>query len=342
MAPVEECRSRSLETSTSGLRASDDHAGDKIVKASTSAPKSSPCKDLKTPASDSVATRKQMSAIPTPSRRNTQRQRPPGSPGEVVMASSMNSSTKPQQRQPSSPREVVKTSPVHSCTKPPPPEPVASPLRTARRPGTPFPVWLHVYDLGHISKYLVNSWALNSRDSSCLGIFHVGVEVLNVEFSFQAMADCGDDDDITGLTWHNPKSHPRHVYRESVCLGNSALNAYQVGKLLEKLEKEWPARKYHCLTKNCVDFAEHFTRLVGAPLPFPKWTHGLAKNLASRDLVPPPPACRLLPCSWSSSSNSQSMGSLGSFGRKVEDNEETSKSSEALRQAQSCSLFGIM
>jgi len=331
MASAEECGSRSP-------RALKDHAGDKKTDSSQS--ESSPCKGSKPPASDSAVTRKQINSIPTPSRKNFQRERPPATPREKIKIS-----PRPQQQSPSSPCEAVMVSPVRASAKPPPEpvpsEPVSSPIRT-RRPGTPFPVWVHVYDLGHISKYLVNSWARNTRDGNCLGIFHVGVEVLNVEFCFQAMSDCAEDDDITGLTWHNPKSHPRHVYRESICLGNSALNPYQVGKLLERLEKEWQARMYNCLTKNCVDFADLFVRLLGAPRAFPKWTHGLAKNLARRDMVPPTPAVRLLPCSWSSSSDSQSVSRLGSVGRHAEEEDAIFKAGEAPRQAQSCSLFGLL
>jgi len=309
MSSHDQCKSRSLEASNAAPQNSKNVAGER--KATQPGP-----------ANDTIIIQRQINSLPSPARNISRRQRMPGSP-----------------------REVAKTSPVHPCTSP---KPSASPIRT-RRPGTPFPVWLHVYDLGPISKLLINSWALTSRDSSCLGIFHVGIEVLNVEFSFQAMADCGEDDNITGLTWHNPKSHPRHVYRESVCMGNSALDVKQVGNLLEKLEKEWMARIYHCLTKNCVDFAEHFATCLGAPLPFPKWAHGLAKNLASRDLVPPEPAARYLPCSWGSCSNSQSVGScssqsvgsLASFGRQAQDKEDVAKAGDAPRRPQGCSLFSL-
>lgn len=321
MSSHDQCKSRSLEASNASPQNSKNVAGER--KATQPGPVAS--KGSEPFPNDPIIIQRQISIVPSPARNASRRQQMPGSP-----------------------REVAKTSPVHPCISPKP-EPSASPIRT-RRPGTAFPVWLHVYDLGPISKLLINSWALNSRDSSCLGIFHVGIEVLNVEFSFQAMADCGEDDNITGLTWHNPKSHPRHVYRESVCLGNSALDVKQVGNLLEKLEKEWTARSYHCLKQNCVDFAEHFATCLGAPLAFPKWAHGLAKNLASRDMVPPEPAVRFLPCSWGSCSNSQSVGScsasqsvgsLASFGRQAQDEEVVAKANDAPRVQQGCSLFSF-
>merc|ERR1719253_349066 len=48
-------------------------------------------------------------------------------------------------------------------------------------------VWLHIYDLGPLSKWFLNSF---SASESGFGAFHAGVEVLGVEWSFQAMLDC--------------------------------------------------------------------------------------------------------------------------------------------------------
>ncbi|CAE8629711.1 unnamed protein product [Polarella glacialis] len=188
----------------------------------------------------------------------------------------------------------------------------ATPCRARRGSGmTGFPVTVHIYDLGPVSRFFLNSWAGQAKDSSCLGVFHCGIEVLGVEFSFQAMADCGKEDNTTGLTWHHPMSHPRHVYRESICLGASKLSVHEIGTLLERLEKVWMARTYHCLSNNCVDFAEHFIQRLGCSQPFPQWVHGLAKGLA-RSNVAGFSWARFLPCSQSC--GSQSLASGGSCG----------------------------
>lgn len=152
-----------------------------------------------------------------------------------------------------------------------------SPLKPVAKGQTGFPVYVHVYDLGPVSKWVLNSWA--ARNGGSLGVFHVGVEVLGIEFSFQAMVDCKPDDDVSGLTWHHPKSHPRHVYRESVLLGPSPLGVLEIGGLLERLEKAWPASGYNCLNHNCTDFAEVLVAGLKVPEPFPTWVHGLAKGL---------------------------------------------------------------
>jgi len=142
-----------------------------------------------------------------------------------------------------------------------------------------FNVWLHIYDLGPLSKWTLNSW---SSKQSGLGAFHCGVEVLGVEWSFQAMSDC-ESEDMTGVMCHTPKSHPRHVYRESVWLGDSPLCANEICNVLARLERDWPARSYHFLRHNCTDFAEALSSALDVPTQFPSWAHGIAKSLLGAD-----------------------------------------------------------
>jgi len=141
-----------------------------------------------------------------------------------------------------------------------------------------FPVWIHVYDLGHVSRWVLNSsWPVRHHG---FGAFHCGVEVLGIEFSFQAVSNrLSDNDPTSGITWHNPKSHTRHVYRESIELGETPLGLDEIATLLEELEREWLARDYHCLRRNCTDFAERLALALKVPEPFPQWVHGLAKGL---------------------------------------------------------------
>lgn len=168
-----------------------------------------------------------------------------------------------------------------------------------------FPVSLHVYDLGPVSKWAINSWAAT-------GVYHCGVEVLGIEFSFQAMADCGADDDTSGLTWHHPKSHPRHVYRQSVALGLSPLCVFEIGGLLERLEKAWPARTYNCLRNNCTDFAACLVAGLRAPEAFPTWVHGLAKAITANPALGSADVGACLPMCCSSMASCTSCGSLSS------------------------------
>lgn len=159
--------------------------------------------------------------------------------------------------------------------------PVKKRLAEACRNGTEvfgFDVWLHIYDLGQVSKWLLNSW---QSPSSGLSAFHCGLEVLGVEWTFQAMVDC-ETDSMTGLMCHSPKKHPRHIYRESVCLGSSPLCANDICKVLARLERDWPTKSYHFLSRNCTDFAEALAKDLGAPAPFPLWAHGIAKGVHAK------------------------------------------------------------
>jgi len=162
-----------------------------------------------------------------------------------------------------------------------------------------------VYDLGHVSKWVLNSWASRVAD---VGVFHVGVEVLGVEFCFQAMEGSSStdvEDDKTGLTWHYPRSHPRHVFRESVSLGVSRMQAGEMQGLLKQLEAQWPARLYNPISRNCVDFAEHFVVGLHTTEPFPAWVHGLAKGLARNTRLADLPGLSLLDCSKSSAAEAK-------------------------------------
>jgi len=138
-----------------------------------------------------------------------------------------------------------------------------------------FPVWLHVYDLGVLSKWMLNTWAKLGNN----GAFHCGIEVINVEWCFQALTNCEDDDARTGVACHRAREHPRHMYRESVWLGKTPLSASEIRQLLLELEKSWLASSYHFVQRNCVDFAENLHRQLRVPQPFPPWVRGCSKGL---------------------------------------------------------------
>merc|ERR1719159_456010 len=90
-----------------------------------------------------------------------------------------------------------------------------------------FAVWLHVYDLTHAARYVLNNW-LSKRNG--LGAFHCGIEVLGAEWSFQAPSSQGgeDTDERTGLMCHHARVHPVHFYKESVYLGESPLKVSDI------------------------------------------------------------------------------------------------------------------
>mmetsp|Transcript_93776 Transcript_93776/g.146423 ORF Transcript_93776/g.146423 Transcript_93776/m.146423 type:complete len:258 (-) Transcript_93776:7-780(-) len=139
-------------------------------------------------------------------------------------------------------------------------------------------VWLHIYDLGHFSKWLLNIWA-SKEDAPAVGAFHVGIEVCGVELSYEALIDDGSDPDRSGVWAHEPKRNPGYVYRESLCLGPTRLDLRDIQEIVSGLSKAWMARSYHYVSHNCVDFAEACVLALQAPMPFPQWVHGVAKGI---------------------------------------------------------------
>merc|ERR1719416_208386 len=80
-------------------------------------------------------------------------------------------------------------------------------------------IWLHVYDLGHLSGQL-NEYVLRGVN---LGAFHCGVEVLGEEWSFQGFHDAWDDPTLTGMVRNDPRQHPEFIYRESINMGKTEI-----------------------------------------------------------------------------------------------------------------------
>lgn len=143
-------------------------------------------------------------------------------------------------------------------------------------------VWIHIYDLGPVSKYILNSW-VKDIGVPAAGAFHCGVEVCGVELAFQALPmGCEPDSEsgktMSGIWAHEPKKNPAHVYRESVSLGKTTMGITDIQKVIDAMTKTWLARSYHYVNKNCVDFAEELSSGLGVPQPFPQWAHGLAKS----------------------------------------------------------------
>mmetsp|Transcript_2759 Transcript_2759/g.6529 ORF Transcript_2759/g.6529 Transcript_2759/m.6529 type:complete len:307 (+) Transcript_2759:60-980(+) len=118
-------------------------------------------------------------------------------------------------------------------------------------------VWLHIYDLGTYAS------GFNNLQLGSGGLYHVGVEVHMLEWSFGQTTDGS-----TGVTYNAPKRHEDHTYRESMDMGQANLSRSEVCALIEDLKKEWPGSAYHLLRRNCLDFAKEFCNRLGVePVP---------------------------------------------------------------------------
>merc|ERR1719310_2018740 len=116
------------------------------------------------------------------------------------------------------------------------------PTDTYRRESTAeeeagFDVWIHIYDLGPWSKWVLNSWVAKPGAGEAgvpkAGAFHVGVEVCGVELAYQAL-EGSPDASKSGVWAHEPKKNPSHVYRESVCLGKSPMVLSEIQDLVNE------------------------------------------------------------------------------------------------------------
>jgi len=133
-----------------------------------------------------------------------------------------------------------------------------------------FDVWLHIYDLGPVTGKL-NEFVLRGAN---LGAFHVGVEVMGEEWSFQGFRDAWDDDTLSGVVHNAPKAHPAYLYRESISLGRTPYPEDSIDAVIDAMMDDWPANSYHIVSRNCVTFAEEFTHALQVPEPFPAWVRG--------------------------------------------------------------------
>ncbi|KAL7002728.1 hypothetical protein U1Q18_003884 [Sarracenia purpurea var. burkii] len=124
------------------------------------------------------------------------------------------------------------------------------------------PVYLNVYDLTPINGYLY--WA-------SLGIFHSGVEVHGVEYSFGAH-ECP----TSGIFEVEPRKCPGFKFRKSIIVGMTCLDPIQVREFMEHQSSNYNGNAYHLVVKNCNHFCEDTCyKLTGNRIP--KWVNRLAR-----------------------------------------------------------------
>jgi len=101
------------------------------------------------------------------------------------------------------------------------------------------------------------------------GVYHVGVEVYGLEWSFGG-ADLG-----TGVYMVHVGESTLGNFLERVPLGNTNKSPEQVFAILEEFRRTWRGTQYHLLAKNCAHFSVEFTRRLGFSNQ-PAWVNALA------------------------------------------------------------------
>lgn len=131
-------------------------------------------------------------------------------------------------------------------------------------------VFLNIFDLVPVAS--IPNAVLNNTMVKSVGAFHAAVEVYNDEWSFYRTPNpesCGVAKSL------RPRSHPVHVFRESINLGTTDLQEWEVRYLIRsKLAPLWRGGSYDLVRHNCIHFCDELLLHLGAK-PVPDWVCGL-------------------------------------------------------------------
>lgn len=132
---------------------------------------------------------------------------------------------------------------------------------------------LNVYNMDGAESYNYLARAVGLR-----GVFHVGVEIFGVEWSFASVEDASFTSGVYGTA---PRSSPGGVFLESIPLGRiGPRTAHGVWAILCQLSGQWLAADYHPISRNCIHFCRTFCKELGVQSP-PKWIGGLVDTADS-------------------------------------------------------------
>eukprot|EP00922_Rhytidocystis_sp_ex-Travisia-forbesii_P029126 GHVS01042642.1.p1 GENE.GHVS01042642.1~~GHVS01042642.1.p1 ORF type:complete len:572 (+),score=99.53 GHVS01042642.1:234-1949(+) len=130
---------------------------------------------------------------------------------------------------------------------------------------------LHVYDLEAGVSKLINGLV---RDLGT-GAYHAGVEIFQNEYYFGQTSDGS-----TGVCVTAPRRHPVHAYRESIHMGRTNISEEAFHLLMVDMRRKWPGVSYDLLSRNCLNFADHFCRSLGVG-GIPEWTMSMQISAAT-------------------------------------------------------------
>mmetsp|Transcript_81532 Transcript_81532/g.251671 ORF Transcript_81532/g.251671 Transcript_81532/m.251671 type:complete len:234 (-) Transcript_81532:53-754(-) len=136
----------------------------------------------------------------------------------------------------------------------------------------PWPVSLHVYNCGKLSGLMAANSFLRVLGT---GAFHCGVEVHGAEWSYESSGIC--------CCW--PRHSSKHIFFESVPMGEVSLTELEVYDIIRSLKEEWGDSCYDILEHNCCHFCDALCRRLGVG-GVPSWVTNLAQaGSAARDTL---------------------------------------------------------
>lgn len=107
------------------------------------------------------------------------------------------------------------------------------------------------------------------------GVYHVGIEVAGVEWSY------GYCESGSGVFAVQPTKCTLGPFREQVVLGETKLRSDEIIRILHKLRMEWVGPDYNVMSRNCVFFSKAFLRDLNPKLQIPEYCRTLSETAAS-------------------------------------------------------------
>lgn len=162
-------------------------------------------------------------------------------------------------------------------------------------------VIIHIYDVSQedsirkLNKFLAHRFSPVKLG----GVFHAGVEVNGLEWSFGSSWS----DTVPGISCVEPKTHPQHTFRQTVNMRRTKRSEEDIADIIAVLIEDYPGHDYDLLRRNCCHFADDFCRRLGVG-GIPGWVHRLARVGARVDSVMQATMNRgLLPAEYDSDSS---------------------------------------
>jgi len=111
------------------------------------------------------------------------------------------------------------------------------------------PVWLNIYHLSFLN-YILQFIGL--------GIYHTGIEINSLEYSFGAT-----EEDVAGFFINNKGETSKILkLKERIYMGNTIYSKNNIERLLALESPYWMGRTYDPFLKNCNNFTKHFLKLI--------------------------------------------------------------------------------
>jgi hypothetical protein len=126
-----------------------------------------------------------------------------------------------------------------------------------------------------VSVYDLAGSSANSFLSAFVGgIYHVGIEVSGVEWSY------GYCDSGSGVFAVEPTKCTLGPFKERIVLGDTKMRADDIIRVLHKLRMEWVGPDYNVMNRNCVFFSKAFLRELNPKLHLPAYCRDLTEKAA--------------------------------------------------------------